>query len=49
MHDQGMPRLMQTAKDYVSSIVSGEVVQENGRETEARPGKIVRSGQAAGL
>ena len=45
----GMPRLMQTAKGYVSSIVSGEVVHENGKETEARPGKIVRSGQAAGL
>jgi N-acyl-D-amino-acid deacylase len=38
----GMPRLMQTAHGYVASMVSGEVVQENGKETGARPGKVVR-------
>ena len=38
----GMPRLMQTAQGYVASMVSGEVVQENGKETGARPGKVVR-------
>ena len=41
----GMPRLMQTAQGYVASLVSGEVVQENGEATDARPGKVVRGGQ----
>jgi N-acyl-D-aspartate/D-glutamate deacylase len=41
----GMPRLMQTANGYVATFVSGEAVQENGRETGARPGKIVRGGE----
>jgi N-acyl-D-aspartate/D-glutamate deacylase len=45
VHDlpAGMPRLMQTAKGYVATYVSGESVQENGIDTGARPGKIVRS------
>jgi N-acyl-D-aspartate/D-glutamate deacylase len=49
IHDMpaGMPRLMQTAKGYVATLVSGETVQENGVETGARPGKIVRGGAAA--
>lgn len=38
----GMPRLMQTAKGYAATFVSGVAVQENGRETGARPGKVVR-------
>ena len=38
----GMPRLVQTAQGYVAGLVSGEVVQENGQETGARPGKVVR-------
>jgi len=38
-----MPRLMQTAVGYEKTFVSGEVVQENGRDTGARPGRIVRS------
>lgn len=42
-----MPRLMQTAHGYVASLVSGEIVQENGEATEARPGKVVRSGKCA--
>jgi N-acyl-D-amino-acid deacylase len=42
----GMPRLMQTAKGYVATLVAGEVVQEHGRETGARPGKVARGGGA---
>lgn len=49
VHDlpAGMPRLVQTAQGYVASLVSGEVVQENGQATDACPGKVVRSGQCA--
>ena len=49
VHDlpAGMPRLMQTAQGYVASLVSGEIVQENGEATGARPGKVVRSGECA--
>ena len=39
----GADRLMQTAEGYVATLVSGEVVQRNGVETGARPGKLVRS------
>jgi N-acyl-D-amino-acid deacylase len=39
----GMPRLMQTAQGYVSTLVSGKVIQEDGTATGARPGKLVRS------
>ncbi len=42
-----MPRLMQTAHGYVASLVSGEIVQENGKAAGARPGKVVRSGTCA--
>ena len=38
----GMPRLMQTADGYVATLVSGDVIQENGVVTDARPGKVVR-------
>jgi N-acyl-D-aspartate/D-glutamate deacylase len=38
----GMPRLMQKAHGYVATLVSGEVIQENGTATDARPGKVVR-------
>ncbi len=38
----GMPRLMQKAQGYVATVVNGEIVQENGKETGARPGKVVR-------
>jgi N-acyl-D-aspartate/D-glutamate deacylase len=40
----GADRLMQTAEGYVATFVGGEVVQREGRETGARPGKLVRSG-----
>ena len=38
----GMPRLMQKAHGYVATLVSGDVIQENGNATDARPGKVVR-------
>lgn len=38
----GMPRLMQKAEGYVATLVSGEMIQENGTATDARPGKVVR-------
>ena len=38
----GARRLLQRAEGYVATIVSGEVVMENGRETGARPGRLVR-------
>ncbi len=43
VHDlpAGMPRLMQTAQGCVATLVSGEIVQENGKVTGARPGKVV--------
>jgi N-acyl-D-aspartate/D-glutamate deacylase len=40
----GAQRLMATAEGYVKTIVSGEVVQENGKETGTRPGKLIRGG-----
>ena len=39
----GMPRLMQTATGYENTFVSSEVVQKNGKDTGARPGRVVRS------
>jgi N-acyl-D-amino-acid deacylase len=38
-------RLDQTADGYVATIVSGEVIAENGVPTDARPGKLVRGRQ----
>lgn len=40
-------RLDQTADGYVATIVSGEVIAENGVPTSARPGKLVRGRQSA--
>jgi len=39
----GKSRLMQTTSGYEATFVSGEMVQERGRETGARPGKVIRS------
>jgi N-acyl-D-amino-acid deacylase len=39
----GMPRLRQTATGYEKPLVSGEVVQENGKDTGTRLGRIFRS------
>ena len=43
----GGRRLDQTADGYVATIVSGEVIAENGVPTAARPGRLVRGRQAA--
>ncbi|WP_123027029.1 N-acyl-D-amino-acid deacylase family protein [Mycolicibacterium stellerae] len=40
-------RLDQTADGYVATIVSGEVIAENGVPTDARPGRLVRGRQHA--
>lgn len=45
----GLPRLMQKARGYVATFVSGEAIQENGRETGARPGKVVRGVETRGF
>jgi N-acyl-D-aspartate/D-glutamate deacylase len=39
----GGPRLMQKARGYVATLVSGEVTQRDGEDTGARPGRLVRS------
>jgi N-acyl-D-aspartate/D-glutamate deacylase len=41
----GGRRLDQTAEGYVATIVSGQVIAENGVPTAARPGKLVRGRQ----
>jgi N-acyl-D-amino-acid deacylase len=41
----GGRRLDQTADGYVATIVSGQVIAENGVPTDARPGKLVRGRQ----
>ncbi len=41
----GGKRLMQHADGYLATLVSGEVIQENGKLTGKRPGRLVRSGQ----
>jgi N-acyl-D-amino-acid deacylase len=38
----GARRLLQHADGYDATIVSGEVVLSNGKDTGARPGKLVR-------
>jgi N-acyl-D-aspartate/D-glutamate deacylase len=38
----GGRRLDQTADGYVATIVSGEVIAENGLPTSARPGRLIR-------
>lgn len=43
----GGRRLDQTADGYVATVVSGEVIAENGVPTSARPGKLVRGRQPA--
>ena len=41
----GGRRLDQTAEGYVATVVSGEVIAENGVPTKARPGKLIRGRQ----
>lgn len=40
-------RLVQDASGYVATIVSGEIIVENGKPTGALPGRLVRGPQAA--
>ncbi|QTH21471.1 amidohydrolase family protein [Rhizorhabdus wittichii] len=39
----GAPRLMQKSTGYVATIVNGVVIQENGEDSGARPGGLLRS------
>jgi N-acyl-D-aspartate/D-glutamate deacylase len=39
-------RLIQRSKGFVATLVAGEVVVDAGELTDARPGRLVRSGQA---
>jgi N-acyl-D-aspartate/D-glutamate deacylase len=41
----GAERLLQDADGYVATVVSGEVVREGGRDTGARPGRLLRGPQ----
>jgi N-acyl-D-aspartate/D-glutamate deacylase len=43
----GGRRLDQTADGYIATIVSGQVITENGQHTDARPGRLVRGRQPA--
>jgi N-acyl-D-amino-acid deacylase len=43
----GGRRLDQTADGYVLTMVSGEVIAENGEPTAARPGRLIRGRQPA--
>ena len=43
----GGRRLDQSADGYVATIVSGEVIAENGVPTDARPGKLIRGRRPA--
>jgi len=42
----GMPRLTQRVDGYVATLVRGEVVQQRGEATGARPGRVLRGGAA---
>ncbi len=44
---RGGRRLDQPADGYVATIVSGEIIAENGVPTAARPGRLVRGRQPA--
>ena len=43
----GGRRMFQGARGYVATIVSGEVIMENGLYTGAVPGTLIRGSQAA--
>jgi N-acyl-D-amino-acid deacylase len=45
----GGRRLDQTADGYVATVVSGEIIAENGVPTASRPGKLVRGRKQAPL
>ena len=46
VHDlpTGAPRLMQKARGYEATLVSGQVVTRFGEDTGARPGGLVKGG-----
>ncbi len=48
VHDlpAGARRLMQRARGYHSTLVSGQVVMQGGEPTDARPGRLIRGEQA---
>ncbi len=50
VHDlpAGASRIVQHAKGYKATVVSGEIVQFEGEDTGARPGRLVRGPQAVG-
>jgi N-acyl-D-amino-acid deacylase len=43
----GARRLMQRARGYEATLVSGEVVMQGGKPTDARPGRLLRGAQSA--
>ena len=45
----GGKRLLQGARGYDATIVSGEIVYRDGEATGALPGKLVRGPQAASV
>ncbi|MGE2729365.1 N-acyl-D-amino-acid deacylase family protein [Mycolicibacterium vaccae] len=45
----GGKRLDQKADGYVATVVSGAVIAENGKPTDARPGRLIRGRQPAPL
>jgi N-acyl-D-aspartate/D-glutamate deacylase len=45
----GGRRLMQKAEGYVATLVKGEVIQREGKATDALPGRLVRGAQPAPL
>jgi N-acyl-D-aspartate/D-glutamate deacylase len=42
----GARRLMQRARGYEATLVSGEVIMQGGQPTDARPGRLLRGAQA---
>ncbi|MEE3239896.1 MAG: amidohydrolase family protein, partial [Pseudomonadota bacterium] len=42
----GAPRLLQRAEGYVATMVAGQIINRNGHDTGARPGKLVRRSAA---
>ena len=49
VHDlpAGAKRVLQRANGYAATVVAGEVVQRDGDDTGARPGRVVRGPQPA--
>ena len=43
----GGRRMFQAAEGYRYTIVSGEVIMQDGDATQARPGRLIRGAQAA--